>query len=600
MANKIKSRWTVTFDKGGANQLVLCSAGDFIANVLAFGGEQVVEDGDYIEAENSEPLAFANVKRPQKLVIHKDHADRETALEWCAAQDAAIPIGLTAPLTVEIADGDSYVYDPCAIQRWNFVPLPGGPHRTEATFELKCGALVLESGGGPPVDPGPGAQSALLYLAGSTGLLDAGGDDAEHREAIATWENLGTEDDVEQATAGERPLVIDADGLWLPGIAGNYGRVTHNANFSYGTDFMFRIDVVLPTYRPAGAVCLMSQAPVAGSYVFALYLEPTGLLTLYLSNTGAAWDYTYQSTVPLPINANEYVGIQMVKAGATLTFYLHGEMDSTLPGMVLGAQVAITNVNPPNLGVNLEIGSATLGTANLLEGLVQLVAVWQTAVGGPSADSYITATWARKFTGGVQTDYGDTTDVTVMRSGVDPASLNTVPLARFDGTNDSMTPATALALNAVDGVTIVWKGVLNRVTGTQDLVFLATAGANPRVLLRLNGSGVDVLVRRLDAEATATTAHATGLTASGTTTLAVVVNFITGSVALYSGAGGLTLLAVGATTSNGGPCDATDSSETRIMAGQAEANPAAGDVQGIVIDDRAYSLAELQAITAAL
>jgi hypothetical protein len=577
MANKVKSRWTVTFDKDGPDELVLCSAGDFIANVLAFGGEQVVEDGDYIEADESEPLAFGNVKRPQKLIVHKEHADRETALEWCLEQDTAIPVNITAPLTVEIQGGDTYVYATCAIQRWNFVPLPGGPHRTESTFELKCGALTL----GTPAGPAPaGLETAAVTMSRRDGLLDALGTEPDHLEAAAEWENAGTHGSTAaQATAGSRPTTLKGEGLYLPGVSGNGVSVANHATLQPGANFSIRWDGTLTDYTPAARMCLASKWDSASNRrSWALYLETDGKVSLQVSTDGTAGTVTtWTSALPTGMPAGERCGIQVIKAGTVLSFYLYPEQDFQ-NGILFSPAQTVSNLTAYATTSDVWLGSINGGTTDLLAGITERLQFWNTSTWFVTStllliDYTFTDTWVHPVT------------PVLSRASTTPAFIVEGPIPRFDGADDSFAFTAPLPLNAVAGVTLVWLGMLNRVTGTNDLIFCGTNAANPRVCLRVDGGDVKLLVRRLDGEATATITAAGAVTQFFFQSISASIDYAAGTATIYvAGAA----VAAGALTS-AGVTSATNSSETRIMAGQGGANPAAGEVNHVLILDEATS-----------
>jgi hypothetical protein len=589
MANKLKSRWTVTFDKDGPNELVLCGAGAFLADVIGVGGEQVVEDADYIEAEDSEPLALGNVKRPQSLTVHQAHADREAALEWCFAQDLLMPVGIRAALTVEIEDGATYVYSPCAIARWNFALRRGGIHETEATFELKCGALTLGAPSGPD---GVGLNDAALNLTGAVGLLDGSAASAGYLSTAATWRNGGTGDDATQATSGSRPVVLRGPGIHHPGIAGNYIYTADNAICDLGTFFALRWDGVLPDYTPAARMCLLSKWTAAGNLrSYALYLETTGLVTLELSTAGTSGSVvSYSSTVALGLTGGTAIGIAALKAGTSLSFRIYASLtDET--GVQLGDAITATASAPANTTAIFEIGSTDVGTLAPLLGLTRRIVVWR-----DSAESDVDLASMAFDYSVVPAVYTGGTFGLPVRTGTDPLRVLVAVSTRHDGTDDSMALAAPVALNAVTGLTLVWSGVINRASGTQDLLFCGTNSTNPRALIRLNGTGIELRVRRLDAEATAVISYAAGLAAPIQATISANIDYAAGTATLYVDG---SPKASGALTS-AGATSATNSSETRIMAGQGGANPAAGDVHAIHIAEGALGLLEHVALVSTI
>lgn len=589
MSNKVKSRWTITFDKAGPHELVLCGAGMFLADVVGVSGEQVVEDADYIEADSSEPLALGNVKRPQTITVHEAHADREAALEWCFSQDLAIPVGVQAALTVEIEDGATYVYSPCAIQRWSFAPRRAAVHETEATYELKCGTLSL----GTPAGPDPvGLDDAVLNLSGVNGLLDGSGAAARYLSTAETWTNSGTGVDATQATSGSRPVVLTGGGIHHPGVAGNYVYTPDNAICDLAATFALRWDGVLPDYTPAARMCLISKwTAAADKRSYALYIDTAGTVTLELSTAGTAGTVvTYTSTVATGLAGGTQVGISATKTGTSLVFRIYGSQDDET-GIQLGDAITVTASAPANTTAIFEIGSTDVGTLAPLAGLTLRIAVWNTTA-GTDVDR---ASMAFIYSAGTSTYIGGTFGLPVT-TGINPLRILQAVSVRHDGTDDSMALATPVALNAVTGATVVWSGVLTRVSGTQDLVFCGTNSTDPRVLLRLNGTGIELHVRRLDAEATAVLSYAAGLTAPLGVTISANIDYAAGTATIYVDG---SPRASGALTS-AGATSATASSETRIMAGQGAANPTAGDVHAVHVSEAALGPLEHAALVATI
>ncbi len=589
MANKLKSRWTVTFDKGGSNELVLCGAGQFLADVMAVGGEQVVEDADYVQADASEPLALGNVKRPQSLTVHQQHADREAALEWCFAQDLLMPVGIQAPLTVEIEDGATYVYSPCAIARWNFALRRGGIHETEATYELKCGALSL----GTPAGPDPvGLDDAALNLSGVNGLLDGAGNAAGYLVAAAEWINTGTGGNAVQATSGSRPVVLTGGGVHHPGSAGNYVYTPDNAICDLGATFALRWDGTLPDYTPAARMCLLSKwTAAADKRSYALYVDTAGTITLEISTAGTAGSVlSYTSTVGTGLAGGTAVGISATTTGTSLVFRLFAsEADET--GIQLGDAITVTASAPANTTAIFEIGSTDAGTLAPLSGLTKRIAVWNTTAGS----DVDLASMAFIYEAGTTSYIGGTFGIPV-GSGTNPLRIIQAVSVRHDGTNDSMALAVPVKINAVSGLTMVWSGILHRVTGTQDLIFCGTNSTDPRALLRLNGTGIELHVRRLDAETTAVLSYAAGLSAPAGVTISANIDYAAGVATLFIDGSPKANVAL----TSAGTTSATDSSETRIMAGQGGANPTAGDVHAVHVAEASLGPLDHAALVATI
>lgn len=146
-----------------------------------------------------------------------------------------------------------------------------------------------------------------------------------------------------------------------------------------------------------------------------------------------------------------------------------------------------------------------------------------------------------------------------------------------------MALADPVPLNAVSGATLAWYGYLNRVTGVNDLIACAAPGGQIRAVLRVDGGDLKLLVRRLDGEATATITATAAVAAYYAGALGAVIDYAAGTATLYKGGAPL----ITGSLTSAGATSATDSTETRIMAGVAAANPAAGDVLAVAIGEAA-------------
>lgn len=584
MAKPVKSIWTVTYDLGGSDELVLVEPGLLIEDELEVQWRQTTEDADYIEADDSAGLDFGNTKRDFKVTVYRTHASPAAAREYCFSSDLAVPRRVQKTLTIEITGGATYVYSNCVFTSGRTVPRRGIPNSTATTYELKCGTLTL----GTPAGPDPiGLGEAAASFSRTEGLLDAGGAAPEHEEALATWTNGGTAGDAAQATAGNRPTVIRGAGLYLPGVAGNYYTLADNAALDMGDNLSLRWDGALPDYTPAARVCLLGKWTTTGNQrSYAMYLETDGKISLAVSTDGTAGTVTtWTSALPIGIPNGDFVGIQVIKNGTSLSFKIYPTYGSFTGGIEFSPGQVISNLTPYNSTALLEAGSTDGGTANLMSGFVHGFQVIK------AADHSTPSTTCLIDFVGVTSVLPSVT--TVYRSGITPArAMYAYGLVRgegsyprFDGTNDSLALGTTVKLNAKAGATVIWVGLLHRVTGVNDLVFCGTNSTNPRICLRVDGGDVKLLVRRLDGEATATITAAGAVALFHDGSISAVVDFAAGTGRIYvNGAA----VASGALTS-AGSTSATDSSETRIMAGQGGANPAAGDVRHVLILEAATS-----------
>ncbi|WP_193214926.1 hypothetical protein [Luteolibacter marinus] len=573
MAKPVKSIWTVTFDKGGANELVLVEPDLLLEDELAgLGAQQVTEDGDYVDADDSEPLGYGKTKRNLSITVYREHVSAAAAREYVLSSDLAVPVNLRATLTIEITGGATYTLANSVFQSWRTVPRRIGVHQTATTYELKCGALAL----GAPAGPTPvGLDDAAANFARETGLLDAGSAAPDHLEAAASWLNSGTGDDASQATAGERPTTLTGSGLYTPGSAGNSYSLAHHATLSPGANFSLRWDGSLPSYYPGARVCLLSKWNTTGDLrSYALYVNAAGTITLAVSTDGTAGTVTeWTSALPTGLAANQAAGIQVTKEGTSLRFYIYPTTGYDDAVEFSPAQT-VSNLTPANVASGFYIGSTDAGTADLLSGITARAQLWTTT-------SWFQDSTVLRLLFDVPSGSGSVfpSGITIARSGTAPCYILDGPTPRFDGTDDSFTMDTPVALNAVSGATVIWYGMINRVSGTNDLVFCGTNSTDPRICLRVDGGDLKLLVRRLDGEATATITAAGAVAAFFQGTLSASIDYTAGTAILYKDGAAV---AAGSLTS-AGTTSATDSSETRFMAGQGGANPAAAQLQHVLI-----------------
>jgi hypothetical protein len=578
----------VTWDPDGA-ATVLVNWDDPMWEPVTLDGKQVVQEAPGLRRAGVDHFPRGNERHELRFTLARETAGIAAAFQARLTNALAVP-RTRRDVLLSFESGAAFRLRNCAVESW-----PSGQveHLTKETLVIRGGELVLSGTAGP--DP-VGLEGALLNLAGGTGTLDAGGAAAEHLDAVATWQNGGTGVAATQTTAGERPVLLSGTGIWMPGTAGNYTSLADSVQFVFATSFALRVDARLPSYRPAARVCLVSKWTEAGDQrSWRLLLETDGTLTLEWSTDGtAATIESFSSALPLPLGAWEHLRVQVRKDTNTLLgFYIFDGFEGTTP-YELGAPytAGVPNNAPFTSTAPVNIGASEGGTVDILRGFVLQWTWWKNSSGSGFSGQTATVNFTLvdvSFDSGLPLVTLPGFTVAVNTTGLDPARLVFGPVLRFDGTDDNMSLATPAKLNAVAGATIVWFGRLNRVTGTQDLVFCGTVGTNPRLLLRADGTDLELHVRRLDAEATASIPVAGALAALTHYVIIASIDFNGGLASIYIDG----VLAASGSLTSAGSTSATDSSETRIMAGQAEANPAAGDVNHILVTDEATPFAEV-------
>jgi hypothetical protein len=590
----VLSNWKVTAGTG----LVVVDHGQRMNGEIQTTWKQVVEESRRLEAEAMEHFPRGNVSGSLVIGAYKDHADDATAREWVAELQATLSSDFTegsTTLEVVVAGGNTYTVSGVALEDApTVVVLTAAGARTLTTWKFKTGSWTLSGTGGGD-DDAVGLEAALLNVSGASGMLDAGGAAAEHLEEVETWQNDGTGADAEGA-AGELPVLLGKTGLYLPGTSGNYVTLADEGNLDMTSSFAVRIECDLPSYRPAAAMCLASKWTEAGDQrSWRMMLTTTGTITLEISTDGTAGTITtHTSTTALPLGLWEPLRLGVSRSTTACSFILY-PADRTAAGTLLGDSLTgLATLTPFNSTAPLNIGASEAGTANLLEGMVTRFDWWRTTA-TISFDSIVTGQlrfYETAISAATQVPYlfsSHPGPASIGRSGTDSARMVFAPVLRFDGSDDSVAMATPAALNAVAGVTLAWMGTLNTVTGTQDLVFCANNATGIRVLLRANGSTVELHVRRTDAEAVAVVSYAAAFTAYLPKVVIAVVDYASGIATIYLDG----VAKASGTLTSAGVTSATDSTETRLMAGQAGANPARGELNHALILDEATPFAEV-------
>lgn len=578
----VSSNWKITLDPDG-EALVLVDFGQRMSDELTWGWKQVVDEVKK-QGGTTDHFPRGNVTGPVSFGSYKDHNDDAAAREWMALLFVALNdfTGARTTLKVEIQGGDIFTVSNVVLEEAPTKMVPTAPvARTLTTWKLRAGTWALS---GTAEEDGGEVEGPVLYLTTEDGMLKAGGAEAGDQELIATWENGGTGGDASQATSGERPMALTGDGLYLPGVTGNIVEWQNHASLAPGNNFSARWDGVLPSYTPAARVCLLSKWSSTNLMSWAFYLEPDGTLTLAVSTDGTAATVTeWSSLVPVGVRPGVAVGLQFVKNLTVLSFFLYSGADDTSSNTLLGPSQTISNLTAANVVSPVVLGAVDFAS-NMLRGRVHRVQYWNTATWFATS-TLLLRDW-RAVSGASVAPIAPSTGVT----GTNPLISYSDPLARFDGSDDSLELAEPVPLNEVTAATVMWSGILYRITGTQDLLFCGTAGSDPRILLRLNGDDLELHVRRVDAEAAAVLVYPDAVSYGGSRRFGAVVDYENGTATIYSGGAPKVH---GALTS-AGPTAATDSSETRVMAGAAGANPTAGDFISVFIAERHYDTLQME------
>lgn len=582
----------VTWDPEGSAK-VLVELGDPMWAPVLLDGKQLVDVVPGLNQKGVLNIPRQNETHKLTFTLCRETAGPAEAFEERLEQSIAAPRDM-ADVLLAFESGKTFRVKNCSVESW---PSDQNERLTKETLNILGGELVAEAGGTPT------ATGAEVILYANPGIQVAA------LESLATWTNSGTGSmNAVQATAANQPTAIVPSlnissyygGFYLPGIAGNYGSAADGSILDLGSDLTLAWRGKLDSYTPAAKTCLVSKWLATGNQrSYALFVNTDGTIELQISTDGtAAGILTYTSTVPTGLAPRTMTTIAAVRFGTTIRFWLSstsfppdGGLFST-NAIQLGAALTGVSTAAFNSTALFNVGATDGGTLNLMKGWTMQVMTRKThnnAAASPTTDYWLQFFNTASGATAVIDNYGVGT-MTVNRTGAIPAKIVQGNRGQFDGTNDSMTLASPLQVKSVGGLTLAWRGTINRVAGDNDLIFCGTAdGLNPRALLRVDDGDLKLFVRRTDAEATATITFAAAVAQYAHKTLAASINFTAGTAALYVDG---VMVASGALTS-AGLTDATNSGAMRIMAGASAANPAAGDLARMVIQQRALDIFEM-------
>lgn len=113
----IQSIVRVTFDPGGANQLVLCTWTDKLASDLVMPAQNNVQVSPRTRSLRGRTFARGNVMQAFQLaVVSEAYATEQLAEAAKLAKTVAIPWAITATLRIEVTGGPTYNIPGCSFQ----------------------------------------------------------------------------------------------------------------------------------------------------------------------------------------------------------------------------------------------------------------------------------------------------------------------------------------------------------------------------------------------------------------------------------------------------------------------------------------------------
>lgn len=380
-------------------------------------------------------------------------------------------------------------------------------------------------------------MSVALELA-TLGLLDD--PDESVRNPLTAFDWYG-------AAWAEDPLwtppsvaYTSADGLVLPGTAGNYASVPDEAALDITGDITLVARVALDDWTPAADSTVLAKWTASGSQQsFALFVTTTGVLRLNWSTTGGN-NISAVSTVA-PTVAN----------GATLWIAVSFDVDDGGGNRVTKFWTSADGVTWVQLGSTVttagatsvyastavcEFGTINVGTSNPLDGNLSVARVYSGSgftTSGPSGSLVLDADFRRARTSSFTAATGQTVTinsgaaVSSWRNGgtlgtafeqstgaSQPtfrgslAVFNNRPAVDFDGTDDRLEITSGVSL--AQPFSVVWVGVVDNYATNGALVGFNSAATARRVFCASSSGNKFGLNATTNSFSTATYSTGTG------------------------------------------------------------------------------------------
>ena len=301
-----------------------------------------------------------------------------------------------------------------------------------------------------------------------------------------------------------------ADGLVLPGTAGNYASVPDEAALDITGDITLLVGARLTSWASGAIQSLIMKRQAVGQASYGLRLAATGIPELLYSTDGTTV-LGISATTAAPFAAGEhgYLAVSFDVddgAGNKVTKFW------TSTDLITWTQLGTTQTNAGTVTLYsstsiLEFGSVFAGTTQNIAGNLSVARVYSGSgfsAAGPSGSLVLDADFRRARTSSFTAATGQTVTISsgaavsswrnggtlgtafeqstgaaqpTFRSAV--AALNNRPAVDFDGTDDRLEITSGVSL--AQPFSVVWIGTYDALTSARAVVGLNSASLNYRV-----------------------------------------------------------------------------------------------------------------------
>jgi len=136
---RLKSNWKITFDPGGADEVVIVDFDDYLVEAFKAPWSNKVEMSEPLEGESAVAFPQGQIKRDISLSVFKDHASFHACQDFCLIFDATLPLDIASTLKVEVQGGTGVVFSNAAFVSGSSVPVKGTGFQSLTELKLVAG-----------------------------------------------------------------------------------------------------------------------------------------------------------------------------------------------------------------------------------------------------------------------------------------------------------------------------------------------------------------------------------------------------------------------------------------------------------------------------